>query len=152
MKYSAYRHLDFHGVPKRQLYIFICWNVIDVKAKGRHCKIICLLFSSCHRSKLCCYRLEHGGRYAVDKVAGFSICIHSLLHYVDCITDILKVLVPNFFSAIIQGWLCKPVQNGLIPLSNCESNTAVSKSFLGTYPQNEFWVRGQCGNKKSNRD
>jgi hypothetical protein len=35
----------------------------------------------------------------------------------------------------------------LIPLSNCESNMAVSKTFVGTYPENDFWVRDQCGNK-----
>jgi len=129
VKYNAYRHLDFHGVPKRQLYIFICWNVINVKAKGRHCKTICLLFSSCHRSELCCHRLEHGGSYAVDKVAGFSICIHSLLHYVDYITDILKVLVPNFFPAFVQVWLCKPYKMDWSPYQTVKTIRQSQKAF-----------------------
>jgi hypothetical protein len=47
-------------------------------------------------------------------------------------------MVPNSFPVVVEEWLCKPVQSVLIPLSNCESNMAVSKTFVGTYPENDF--------------
>lgn len=109
-----------------------------LKQKAGIAKLYVYYFHQATGQNCACHRLEHGGRYALDSVAGFSIYIHSLLNYVDCMTDILKVMVPNSFPVDAEGWLCKPVQSGLIPLSNCESNTAVAKSFVGTNPQNEF--------------
>jgi len=73
--------------------------------------------------------------------------IYILCYIMLIVSHILKVMVPNSFSVVVEGWLCKPVQPGLIPLPNCESNLAVSKSFVETYSQNEFQVRDQCGNK-----
>ena len=107
-----------------------------LRQKAGIAKLYAYYFHHATGQNCACHRLEHGGRYAVDKVAGFSIYIHSLLYYVDCFTDILKVMVPNSFPVVVEEWLCKPVKSGLIPLSNCESNVAVSKSFVGTYPQN----------------
>ena len=45
-------------------------------------------------------------QFRIVPPAGFSIWICSLLDYVDCITDILKVMVPNPFTVVVEGWLC----------------------------------------------